>query len=355
MPSRFEKYRVKDGLTKLGEAFFNPVFQDIDLRLVGIEALRISWEDAVRSVTEYGLVRVNEVIGPTLIDAAAKAEQIEAKRQAASAALTVLMADIDSFEASANADILAWKNGVSADIAALAAVIATAESAAAADISAWKSAQLTALQTWKASFDGALPAIDSRLSSVESELPSKASASDLSALQAQVNAKMPLIVVPDDAGNFTISAGGDGQLAVVSGYGIYRFEAANTELSDGETVVAPSTGSGNWLLVSPHWDFVWSYLAEMFDNLGSNFLTGSATLDFPVLGASGGFAALSITVAGAETADRVILGAPAAWPSYLILRGYVSAPDVLTIAATNFTTGSIDPAAMNYLFTIIKP
>lgn len=139
MPSRFEKYRVKDGLTKLGEAFFNPVFQDIDLRLVGIEALRISWEEAVRAVTEYGLIRVNEVIGPTLLDATSKADEIEAKRLAATTALTALMAAIGSYEANADADIVAWK-----------------------------SAQLAAIESWKDSITPSLPSLQGDISTLQS-------------------------------------------------------------------------------------------------------------------------------------------------------------------------------------------
>jgi len=147
MPSRFDKYRVKDGLTKLGEAFFNPVFQDIDLRLVSIEALRISWEDAVRAVSDYGLVRINEVIAPSLSDAVSKAEEIEAKRLAAITALAEMQAALDSFEAAGLADIVAWKNGVSAQIAALSASVESAEASATADISAWKDAHLAEISS----------------------------------------------------------------------------------------------------------------------------------------------------------------------------------------------------------------
>lgn len=140
MPSRFEKYRVKDGVTRLGEAFLNQVFQDLDLRLVGLEALRISWEDAVRAVTDFGLVRVNEAIGPTLVDAIAKADEIEGKRQAAIASL-----------------------------AALQAVIVGLETNTTDEVTAWKAVQLAAIQTWKDSITPSLPTLQADIAALQAK------------------------------------------------------------------------------------------------------------------------------------------------------------------------------------------
>lgn len=112
MPSRFDKYRVKDGLTKLGEAFFNPVFGDIDLRLVALEQVKITWEDAVDALTQYGLARINDALLPALDNMAVivdeKSAEIEAKRLAAIAAVEELQLSIDTLQASADADIAAW-------------------------------------------------------------------------------------------------------------------------------------------------------------------------------------------------------------------------------------------------------
>lgn len=112
MPSRFEKYRVKDGLTKLGEAYFNPVFGDIDLRLVSLEQVKITWEDAVDALTQYGLARINDALLPALDNMAVivdeKSAEIEAKRLAAIAAVEELQLSIDTLQASADADIAAW-------------------------------------------------------------------------------------------------------------------------------------------------------------------------------------------------------------------------------------------------------
>lgn len=63
MPSRFESYRMVDGKTPLAAAYFNPILQELDLRLVGLEELRASWLEAVAQVQELGLARINELVG----------------------------------------------------------------------------------------------------------------------------------------------------------------------------------------------------------------------------------------------------------------------------------------------------
>lgn len=40
----------------------------------------------------------------------------------------------------------------------------------------------------------------------------------------------------------------DGTLAYVPGYGIFRLDSASTQSENGSTVIAPTTGSGRWLL-----------------------------------------------------------------------------------------------------------
>lgn len=94
MPSRFDKYRMKDGLTKLGGAYFNPLLQDIDLRIAALEALEISWKGAVATVSEYGLARINETVGPVVSDLEDASAAAEEKRQAALSAIEQLNAAI---------------------------------------------------------------------------------------------------------------------------------------------------------------------------------------------------------------------------------------------------------------------
>ena len=66
MGIRFERYRMTDGKTELGAAYFNPLFADIDLRVASLEALKVSWSEALNEVTRFGLERINVVIAPAL-------------------------------------------------------------------------------------------------------------------------------------------------------------------------------------------------------------------------------------------------------------------------------------------------
>lgn len=63
MPLRFESYRMVDGKTPLAAGYFNPIWQELDLRLVGLEELRVTWLGAVAEVQELGLARINELVG----------------------------------------------------------------------------------------------------------------------------------------------------------------------------------------------------------------------------------------------------------------------------------------------------
>ena len=63
MPARFDAYRMTDGKTPLSARYFNPVWQDLDLRLVELEALRVGWLEAVSQVSNLGLARINELVG----------------------------------------------------------------------------------------------------------------------------------------------------------------------------------------------------------------------------------------------------------------------------------------------------
>lgn len=48
---------------RFSEKTMNPIFQDIDLRIASLENLEISWNEAVDAVTQFGLLRINEIIG----------------------------------------------------------------------------------------------------------------------------------------------------------------------------------------------------------------------------------------------------------------------------------------------------
>lgn len=76
MPTRFDRYRMRDGETELSAGYFNSVFGDIDLRIAKLEAIKISWDAAVGDITRFGLERINIALAPTLDQASALLDQL---------------------------------------------------------------------------------------------------------------------------------------------------------------------------------------------------------------------------------------------------------------------------------------
>lgn len=64
MPSRYPNYRVVLGDDIGDPNFLDSRFRDIDLRLVSLEDIEKDWIDALASLTEVGLSRINEVLRP---------------------------------------------------------------------------------------------------------------------------------------------------------------------------------------------------------------------------------------------------------------------------------------------------
>jgi len=84
MPSRFDKYRFTKR-TPLSDEVFNAVFKDIDLRLAALEDIKKDWQYAVNEVTQYGLLRIEEVLRPSF-------EFIEQKKTEATEAVAEIQA-----------------------------------------------------------------------------------------------------------------------------------------------------------------------------------------------------------------------------------------------------------------------
>lgn len=361
MPIRFDRYRMRDHVTRLGEVYFNGVFRDIDVRIAGLEELRLSWDEAVRTVVDFGLARIDSVMLAPLqaldasVDAGAqKAQEIEALHQTAAAAVQGLAQTVDGLQA----DTLT-------------------------DIQAWKAARLAELNAWMAALTVALPGLNHRLDTLET---------------AQTGIVAAIAAVPDevinavaaDTGLGSLAAGeAAGQLMVVPGYGVYAWDVANTAIADGEICVAPPDGPGRWWLVAPAWDFVWAKLAAHLDDVQAQLdgvnpdtvaaalaaftllqgsvtalsgavaalpprpLTASASLNFPSI-ATGASQTLSIAVAGAAVGDHVLITPPSTLPNGVVPVAYVSVAGQVAVRLNNVTTAAIDPAAMTYLVTVFK-
>lgn len=129
------------------------------------------------------------------------------------------------------------------------------------------------------------------------------------------------------AGTTEATTGGAG--SVVTAGGVY---AAKKMIAVGG-VIASATGT----LIDGAWSAV-------------------ATLDFPSISAAGGVQDLTITVTGASVGDSVIVSenSATAIDSGVVLRGWVSASNTVTVRATNTTAGAIDPASASYRSTVVS-
>ena len=56
--------RFKDGVTRLSERYFNPIWENIDTRLNALELLSISWIAATNDLIQFGLRRIDDVLAP---------------------------------------------------------------------------------------------------------------------------------------------------------------------------------------------------------------------------------------------------------------------------------------------------
>jgi hypothetical protein len=118
MATRFEKYRMKDGLTPLSAAYFNLIWQDIDLRLAAVEEKKAAFEAAVTVLTDQGLLRINEALALPLQDAQDALEILRTEIGAVTTTLYEIMPDyFDVLAAELRAEVDAR---IAADAAAMA-------------------------------------------------------------------------------------------------------------------------------------------------------------------------------------------------------------------------------------------
>lgn len=87
MPTRFEAYRMRDGVTPLSEDFFNAVFGDIDTRIAELEARRADWQGVVDELTAFGLQRIDTLVGPSMAEVNAMLAQLRQRRDELEAAI----------------------------------------------------------------------------------------------------------------------------------------------------------------------------------------------------------------------------------------------------------------------------
>ena len=176
MPSRIDRYRMVDGKTPLGAGYFNPIWQDIDVRLLSVESMTITWEAAVRQVSDLGLARINEVLAPALAEVEALTDAAGQQFVDVEAARAIALANIAALEqavADMAAAVAAATQDATSDINAFESAkiveIATWQASRLAEIDAWKTARLAELEDWRAALEAALPQIVSRMDALEAD------------------------------------------------------------------------------------------------------------------------------------------------------------------------------------------
>lgn len=77
MAPRYQQhYRIKIGDNLGSPDFWNPRFQDIDLRLVQVEGLNIRADVAVQQIIQLGIDRINATFDPLIAEAQSKVDQV---------------------------------------------------------------------------------------------------------------------------------------------------------------------------------------------------------------------------------------------------------------------------------------
>lgn len=68
MATRFDAYRMQDGKTPLSADYFNPVFQDIDLRISDLEQRRTDLQSVMDELSKFGLQRIDALTSNAMAD-----------------------------------------------------------------------------------------------------------------------------------------------------------------------------------------------------------------------------------------------------------------------------------------------
>ena len=68
MATRFDAYRMQDGKTPLSADYFNPVFQDIDLRISDLEQRRTDLQSVIDELSKFGLQRIDTLTTRAMTD-----------------------------------------------------------------------------------------------------------------------------------------------------------------------------------------------------------------------------------------------------------------------------------------------
>ena len=342
MPARFDAYRMKDGKTPLSERYFNPVFQDLDMRLVELEALRMGWLDAVSQVSNLGIARINEVLGGPM-------EKVDAAMETVDAAMATLQ------QALAELPDVVLAGELQPQIAALqqqiAALQQAMEAASGADpfppVAGQEGKFLATdgeTQTWES-----LPPV----TGLQRGAAKPRQLLGVSAAGAVVGmAPLELLSYEDRAQLRTLTEGN----AIVRGLGLFTWEAGSTELDDDETCFA--TAGGAWVLTAAGPDAVralWqaevsAMQAEVSATQQTRFLSADFSMSATSV-AGGAQVTFIVALVGATNGDSVYVTPDRALPAAVSTVGVVTQPGTVTVSVRNVSasTDTLTPGTWKVL------
>ena len=347
MPARFDAYRMTDGKTPLSARYFNPVWQDLDLRLVELEALRVGWLEAVSQVSNLGLARINELVGApmtTVNEAIATLQQSLAELPD-----VVLAGDLDTaLQAEAQAR-------------ALLAQQITALQQAIEDVSGGDPFPPMAGQAGKfLTTDGetrswGTPTVPP-VTGLQRGTAQPRQLLGISAAGAVVGvAPLELLAYADRAQLRTLTSGS----AIVRGLGLFTWEAGSTEPDDDETCFAAAGGA--WVLTAAGPDAVralWlaeiSALQSALTRHLAKFLRAGFAMSATSLAAN---AEVTFTVAldGASSGDSVVVTPVATLASAVSCVGVVTAAGTVTVSVRNASSSTATLTPGTWQVLVIKP
>ena len=340
MPARFNAYRMTDGKTPLSARYFNPVWQDLDLRLVELEALRVGWLEAVSKVSNLGLARINELVGAPM----ATVNEAIATLQQSLAELpdVVLAGDLDTaLQAEAQAR-------------ALLAQQITALQQAIEDVSGGDPFPPMAGQEGKfLTTDGetrswGTPTVPP-VTGLQRGTAQPRQLLGVSADGAVVGlAPLELLGYADRAQLRTLTSGS----AIVRGLGLFTWEAGSTEPDDDETCFAATGGA--WVLTAAGPDAVRALWAAEISALQSGkFLRAGFAMSATSLAANAQVT-FAVALDGASSGDSVVVTPVATLASAVSCMGVVTAAGTVTVSVRNASASTTTLTPGTWQVLVIK-
>lgn len=395
MARRIDRYRMVDGTTPLSARYFNAVWQDLDLRIDAVEGLRISWEEAVRRVSDLGLTRINEVLRPALdsVDASVQRadgmlNDVETARQQAVRAIDGVLQQLEEMPGQIEQAVHAATQRISSHEAGAEQSIASWKAQRLADIERWKTDRIAELEAWRSLWTGALPQFEQRVDAVEriaAKALSQGSAQPGQLLALALDGSVegvPRTMVLDYEARAELRQK-RGALAIVSGLGLFAWTEGGLATDDDQTCFAAQDGSGTWECVAPSLDACQAAWLLAFDQVderaealesragaleartatveafAARFLRASFAMSITSL-ASTTEVTQTIAVAGADIGDSVLItpgnsiGASTADNARLSVSAYVSAANTITASIRNASAATATLTPANWSVLVIK-